>query len=232
MAQKPLILIVDDDAGVLALVQDLLSEEGYTVKPVSSAFQARGALAKLHPDLIILDRGLPDVEGVDFLKEIRSLSGFEATPILFLTGKHSAAEKVEGLRSGGDDYLAKPFNREELLARVESVLRRAKRPEEPSHVLRAKGILIHLDKHVVEIANKPVHLPPKEFDLLVVLLEKRGRVLNRRFLLEHVWGMGMGLRMNTKTVDVAVGRLRTSLGNFGDKIVAVQSLGYRLDVDD
>ena len=133
---------------------------------------------------------------------------------------------------GGDDYLTKPFNGGEFVARVEALLRRLRRPVEPVHVLRAKGILVDLDKRTVEVHRRQVALPPKEFELLAALMEKRGRVLSRRFLLERVWGEGMELRMNSKTVDVAIGRLRTALGNLGEKIVAVQAMGYRFDVED
>lgn len=231
MSDRGFILVVDDDHAVLNIVRDLLSEAGYQVKEVSSGFQARGVLLKHRPDLVILDRFLPDVEGVEFVKEIRIQPGLESLPVLFLTARGSPVEKAEGLRSGGDDYLAKPFSSVELLARVDALLRRTRLPPEPSHVLRAKGLLVDIDRHVVEVSGKPVHLPPKEFELLVALLEKKGRVLTRRFLLERVWGVGMDLNMNVKTVDVAVGRLRGALGPLGQRIVAVQSYGYRLDLE-
>lgn len=231
MSEELTVLVVDDDATVLSLVSDLLSGSGYKVKTVGSAFQARGALAKMHPDLVILDRGLPDAEGVDFVQEIRAQPGLGSLPVLFLTARSSPKDKVEGLRLGGDDYLAKPFSGEELVARVEALLRRVSRPPEPAHVLKAKGILVDLDGHSVEVSGRPVRLSPKEFELLTVFLEKPGRVLNRRFLLERVWGIGSELRMNVKTVDVAIGRLRTALGKWGNRIVAVQAYGYRLDVE-
>ncbi|MBI3550219.1 MAG: response regulator transcription factor [Elusimicrobia bacterium] len=232
MPEKTSILVVDDDENVRALVTDLLSNAGYKVKSVTNAFQARGALLKIHPELIVLDRVLPDAEGTEFVKEIRAQEGFQAVPVLFLTARGNPSDKAEGLRSGGDDYLAKPFSGVELIARVEALLRRVTRPPEPTHVLKAKGIIVDIDRHVVEVNGKTVKLSPKEFELLTVFLEKRGRVLSRRFLLERVWGMGMDLRMNVKTVDVAVGRLRTALGKWGERIVAVQAYGYRLDADD
>ena len=231
-APKSLILVVDDDEHILSLIHDLLTDDGYQVKATASAFQARGAILKFHPDLIILDRGLPDTEGLAFMKEIRSQKGFENVPVLFLTAKSSPADKTEGLRSGGDDYLAKPFNHGELRARVEALLRRVQRPPEPVHILRGKGIMVDLDRRIVEVHRHPVSLSPKEFDLLVALMEKKGRVLNRRFLLERVWGEGMELRMNSKTVDVAIGRLREALGPLGEKIVAVQAMGYRFDIEE
>src|SRR5262249_30320394 len=108
----------------------------------------------------------------------------------------------------------------------------ARRPQEPTHVFRAKGIVVDVDRATVEVHHRRVSLSPKEFDLLVALMEKRGRVLSRRFLLERVWGEGMELRMSPKTVDVAVGRLREAMGDLGEKIVAVQAMGYRFDVDE
>lgn len=231
--RKPLILVVDDDEEVRSLVDDLLTENGYQVKTTASAFQARGAILKFHPDLIVLDRGLPDAEGVHLMKEIHAEPGFERVPVLFLTAHSSAAEKTEGLRSGADDYLTKPFNHGEFLARVEALLRRVQRPPEPPHVLRGKGILVDLDRRIVEVHRKQVDLSPKEFELLVALMEKNGRVLSRRYLLERVWGEGMELSMNSKTVDVAVGRLREALGHsIGERIVAVQAMGYRFDAEE
>lgn len=229
---KAFVLAVDDDNQILSLLRDLLGDAGYKVKTVTSAFQARGAVAKQRPDLVILDRTLPDGEGQELMKEFRTQPGLETLPVLFLTAKGSPADKAEGLRSGGDDYLGKPFNNQELLARVEALLRRIQRPPEPMHVLRAKGLVVDLDRHVVEVHGKPIHVSPKEFELLAAFMEKRGRVLSRRFLLERVWGMGMDLRMNVKTVDVAIGRLRSAMGPLGERIVAVQSYGYRLDVED
>lgn len=232
MATKTRVLVVDDDSLIRDLVEDLLTGSGYAVKTVSSAFQARGALIRWSPDLVILDRGLPDVEGTEFIKEIRADKASQPLPVLFLTARNTPAEKTEGLRAGGDDYLAKPFDSGELLARIEALLRRTRPVESSASVLRARGLILDLDKHEATVNGKPVHLPPKEFELLSVFLEKRGRVLSRRFLLERVWGVGMDLSMNTKTVDVAVGRLRTALGRFGEKIVAVQSYGYRFDLED
>lgn len=231
MPEKALVLVVDDDSSVTSLLSDILSKNGYRVKAAASGFQARGALLKGRPDLVILDRNLPDTEGVDFLKEMRAQPGMLTLPVLFLTAMGSHAAKTEGLKSGGDDYLSKPFHSDELLARVEVLLRRSRQPQEPAHALQAKGLRVDLDRHTVEIGGKPIHLSPKEYELLVVLLEKRGRVLPRRFLLERVWGIGMDLRMNSKTVDVAIGRLRDALGAWGQHIVAVQAYGYRLDVE-
>ncbi len=226
------ILAVDDDPDIRSLLEDLLGEAGYEVKAVASAFQARGAIAKWTPHLVLLDRALPDAEGLELLGEMRSQAASALIPVLFLTAKGRPADKAEGLRAGGDDYLAKPFNSEELLARVEALLRRCLPPPAPSRVLRAKGLMVDLERHEASVDGRPVHLPPKEFELLAALMEGRNRVLSRRYLLERVWGAGNDLEMNTKTVDVAVGRLRAALGGLGRKIVAVQSYGYRLDLDD
>ena len=228
---KTRILVVDDDPLVRSLLEDLLGDAGYVVKAVGSAFQARGALARWAPQLVILDRGLPDVEGAEFIKEIRADKESAPLPVLFLTARGKPAEKTEGLEAGGDDYVAKPFDAGELLARVQALLRRASAPKVAPHRLSAHGLSVDLDRHEASIHGKPVHLPPKEFELLAVFVEKPGRVLSRRFLLERVWGEGMDLSMNTKTVDVAIGRLRTALGKLGERIVAVQSYGYRFDLE-
>lgn len=225
------ILCVDDDPDIRSLLETILSQAGYTLKPTASAFQARGVLMRARPDLVILDRTLPDVDGVEFLKEIRAQESLRNVPVLLLTSHGSTAAKVEGFDSGGDDYLVKPFKVVELLARVKALLRRSQLPKMESRLLNAKGIEIDLDSRQVLVQSKKAKLSPKEFDLLVALFEKPGHVFTRQFLLDRVWGLGMGLRLNTKTVDVSIGRLRTALGAWSAHIVSVPGVGYQLDIE-
>ncbi|MFA6003285.1 MAG: response regulator transcription factor [Elusimicrobiota bacterium] len=230
MTENIFILAVDDDQSVRDLLQELLGQKGYTVKTVASAFQARGALSQRIPDLLIMDRGLPDVEGVDFVKEIRLRAGCENLPVLMLTARGALRDKVHGLTSGADDYLTKPFAAQELAARVEVLLKRSRRPVVQAQTLQAHGLTVDLAKHEVLVDRRKIELSPKEFELLAAFMEKSGHVLSRRFLMERVWGVGPDLDMNTRTVDVTVSRLRTALGAWGGKYInSVQNYGYRLE---
>lgn len=227
MPPKELIIIVDDDPIVRQSVTDLLTSRGFATKSAASAFQARGLLLKSRPDLLILDRRLPDAEGVNLLEEIRVLPGCASLPVLFLTGKNSPSDQVEGLESG-DDYLAKPFIGKVLLARIKALLRRTRRPPEPTHALRAFGLEINVDRRTVHFKKKLIELRAKEFDLLVTLMEKPGHVFSRSYLLQNVW-RDEELNKHIRTVDVTVGRLRAALGPLGKRIVTVQPYGYRFE---
>lgn len=224
---KAVILAVEDDKTTAQTIESILRAEHYDVTVAGSANQARGILRKGVPDLILLDRNLPDEDGVDLCRELRASSTHRSVPVLFLTGRSSVAEKVLGLRLGGDDYLAKPFSAEELVARVDALLRRS-RPEssEPAR-LEAEGVKMNVDARTVEVGGKEVELTNREFDLLRAFLERPDRVLTRMFLLSHVWGYGMDMEVSTKAVDMVVLGLRKKLGKAGDRIEPVKGHGYR-----
>ncbi|MBI4377108.1 MAG: response regulator transcription factor [Elusimicrobia bacterium] len=227
---KERILVVDDDPAHLALVEEILTGAGYQVKTVKSVFQAKGALSKFPPELMILDRGLGELEGLDLLKEIRSDERFQSLPVLLLTARNKVPDKVMGLSTGGDDYMGKPFSEEELLARVAALLRRTKAPPSVPKVLSVQGLVMDLDRHLVKLKGKELDLPPKEFELLAAFLERPGHVLSRRHLLQRVWG-DTEVALNPKTVDVTVARLRATLGDWGKRLVAVKAYGYQLEAD-
>ena len=147
-------------------------------------------------------------------------------PIIMLTVKSAKSSTVAGLEMGADDYIVKPFNQEELIARVKTVLRRAERSERVEEILKYQDMQLNLDKHSVFIKDKEIDLTPMEFSLLHILIKKKGHVLNRNFLLETVWGYEyFG---TTRTVDVHIGRLREKLGPLGENIETVEGVGYRL----
>lgn len=225
---KGLILIVEDDQVTADLIKTVLESDHYTVHHARTALQGRSLVEKLRPDLVVLDRNLPDKDGLDFCKELRAMPQTKSLPVLFLTGRKSVAEKVMGLSMGGDDYLTKPFSNEELLARVEALLRRSQRTAEVSGVLTHGGIEINVDNRTAKIDGEPVELTNKEFDLMRAFLERPDRVLTRRFLLSHVWGYDMELEMNTKAVDMVILGLRKKLGAWSEVIEAVKGYGYRL----
>ena len=225
---KGVILVVEDDRSSLDVVDQALQEEGFTVLKAETAFKARGFLSKKAPDLVIIDRKLPDGDGLALCQEMRQQPAFAKTPVLFLTGKGSTADRVIGLKMGADDYLTKPFSPEELVARVEAVLRRSGRMETRT-VVEWEGLRLDLDARKTYLKEKRLDLSSKEFDLLAVLLSRKDRVLTRAFLLQNVWNYEGEAELSTRVVDVTLSHLKEKLGTWGRRIAAVRGFGYRLD---
>ncbi len=225
---KAQILVVEDQAATADLILEVLKGEGYEAQTVDTLAKARARLKKQPPELLLLDRNLPDGDGVDLLAEIRNDEKLGALPVIILTAKKEVADKIAGLRVGADDYVAKPFNTEELVARVATILRRAGKVEEPNTV-EAGGVKLDRTSRKVHIGEKEVALSAKEFDLLWFLVYRKNRVLTRDFLLQHVWGYDSGIDLTTKVIDVTLSHLRNKIGPVADKIVAVRGFGYRFD---
>lgn len=225
---KAQILVVEDQAATADLILEVLKGEGYEAQTVDTLAKARARLKKQPPELLLLDRNLPDGDGVDLLAEIRGDDKLNTLPVIILTAKKEVADKIAGLRVGADDYVAKPFNTEELVARVATILRRAGKVEEPNTV-EAGGVKLDRTSRKVHIGEKEVALSAKEFDLLWFLVYRKNRVLTRDFLLQHVWGYDSGIDLTTKVIDVTLSHLRNKIGPVADKIVAVRGFGYRFD---
>ncbi|MDD5304969.1 MAG: response regulator transcription factor [Elusimicrobia bacterium] len=225
---KAQILVVEDQAATADLILEVLKGEGYEAQTVDTLAKARARLKKQPPELLLLDRNLPDGDGVDLLAEIRDDEKLGSLPVIILTAKKDVADKIAGLRVGADDYVAKPFNTEELVARVAAILRRAGKGEEPTSV-EAGGVKLDRASRKVHIGEQEVPLSAKEFDLLWFLVYRKGRVLTRDFLLQHVWGYDSGIDLTTKVIDVTLSHLRNKIGPIADKIVAVRGFGYRFD---
>ena len=225
---KAQILVVEDQAATADLILEVLKGEGYEAQTVDSLAKARARLKRQPPELLILDRNLPDGDGVDLLGEIREDEKLGSLPVIILTAKKEVADKIAGLRVGADDYVAKPFNTEELVARVATILRRAGKVEEPNTV-EAGGVKLDRTSRKVHIGEKEVPLSSKEFDLLWFLVYRKNRVLTRDFLLQHVWGYDSGIDLTTKVIDVTLSHLLNKIGPVADKIVAVRGFGYRFD---
>ena len=222
------ILVVEDQAATSELILEVLKEEGFEVKVMDTLTAARHEIARALPELMILDRNLPDGDGLDLCRELRASAKTASFPILFLTAKKAVEDRVSGLKGGADDYLTKPFNTEELVARVEALLRRSGKHEEPA--TQAVGeIKLDRDSRKAYVKGKEIPLSAKEFDLLWYLIYRRNRVLTRDFLLQHVWGYESGLNLTTKVVDVTLSHVRDKIGPSADMIVAVRGFGYRLD---
>jgi two-component system, OmpR family, alkaline phosphatase synthesis response regulator PhoP len=221
------ILVVEDETSIASFVAAYLRNAGYTVKTAASAQTALITLAGETPALVILDLNLPDGDGVELCRRIRKTSD---VPILMLTARDEDIDKIIGLEVGADDYMTKPFNPRELVARVKSILRRAapERRRTEAEELQHGDLTINAGKREVHVGDEEIRLAPKEFDLLWELLDHRGIVLTRDQLLERVWGYTFA--GDTRTVDVHVRQIRRKLGD-ASPIVTVWGVGYKVASD-
>ena len=221
------ILVVEDETSIASFVAAYLRNAGYTVKTAASAQTALITLAGETPALVILDLNLPDGDGVELCRRIRKTSDI---PILMLTARDEDIDKIIGLEVGADDYMTKPFNPRELVARVKSILRRAapERRKSESDEIQHGDLTINAGKREVYVVDEEIRLAPKEFDLLWELLDHRGIVLTRDQLLERVWGYTFA--GDTRTVDVHVRQIRRKLGD-ASPIVTVWGVGYKVASD-
>lgn len=224
MSEKQKILIVDDDPHIAELISLYLEKEGYETTEVHDGRESLKAAASLQPALILLDLMLPGMDGYQVCAELRKSSN---VPIIMLTAKGETFDKVLGLELGADDYIVKPFEPKELVARVKAVLRRyeVKKPDD-AKILRFPNLEINISNYSVTYHGKGIELPPKEFELLYYLAEHPNRVFTREQLLDGIWGYEyVG---DTRTVDVHVKRIREKL-NQDDEwgILTVWSVGYK-----
>ncbi|MDD4842803.1 MAG: response regulator transcription factor [Anaerotignum sp.] len=224
MSGKQKILIVDDDKHIAELISLYLEKEGYDTKEAYDGKEAVKDVAEIKPDLVILDLMLPGLDGYQVCTEVRKSSN---VPIIMLTAKGETFDKVLGLELGADDYMVKPFDTKELVARVKAVLRRYE-PKEPgdSNILRYPNLEINFSNYSVTYHGKSLEFPPKEFELLFYLAEHPNRVFTREQLLDHIWGYEyVG---DTRTVDVHVKRIREKLSQEDEwGILTVWSVGYK-----
>jgi len=222
-----MILVVEDETSIATFVAAYLRNAGYGVKTAATAQAALIQLASDAPGLVILDLNLPDGDGVELCRRIRKTSDI---PILMLTARDEDIDKIIGLEVGADDYMTKPFNPRELVARVKSILRRAapERRKSESEELQHGDLTINAGKREVHVGDEEIRLAPKEFDLLWELLDHRGIVLTRDQLLERVWGYTFA--GDTRTVDVHVRQIRRKLGD-ASPIVTVWGVGYKVASD-
>jgi len=221
------ILVVEDETSIASFVAAYLRNAGYGVQTAATAQAALIQLAGDAPALVILDLNLPDGDGVELCRRIRKTSDI---PILMLTARDEDIDKIIGLEVGADDYMTKPFNPRELVARVKSILRRAapERRKSESDEIHHGDLSVNAGKREVHVGDEEIHLAPKEFDLLWELLDHRGIVLTRDQLLERVWGYTFA--GDTRTVDVHVRQIRRKLGD-ASPIVTVWGVGYKVASD-
>ncbi len=218
------VLVVEDESSIASFVSLYLKNAGYNVRTAATGAAALAEAARGDISLIVLDLMLPDIDGIEVCRRIRKTSD---TPILMLTARDEDVDKIIGLEVGADDYLTKPFNPRELVARVKSILRRAtpERRQAESAQLRHGELVIDAGRREVRVGDEEIQLAPKEFDLLWELLDHKGLVLTRDQLLERVWGYTFA--GDTRTVDVHVRQLRRKLGD-ASPIVTVWGVGYKV----
>jgi two-component system, OmpR family, alkaline phosphatase synthesis response regulator PhoP len=223
-AVTPTILVVEDESSIASFVSLYLKNAGYIVKTAPNGTEALALAASESPALIVLDLMLPDIDGIEVCKRIRQDSD---VPILMLTARDEDVDKIIGLEVGADDYLTKPFNPRELVARIRSILRRAspERRERENETIQHGDLHVDAGRREVHVGDQEIQLAPKEFDLLWELLDHRGLVLTRDQLLERVWGYTFA--GDTRTVDVHVRQLRRKLEE-ASPIVTVWGVGYKV----
>lgn len=221
------ILVVDDEPDVTDLLAYTLKAKGFSVEAINNPNLSVGLARSFIPDLVILDVMMPELSGIQICRMLRADPMLKRVPVIFLTAKAEEGDRIQGLESGADDYICKPFSTKELVLRVQSILRRSTEvTTEPTKHLQIGGIVLDIDRHEISIHGKPVELTATEFKLLHLLMERRGRVQTREHLLINVWNYET--EIETRTVDTHVRRLREKLGDEADWLETIRGVGYRM----
>ncbi len=218
------ILVIDDDRNILAIIELYLKKAGFQVYTCADGTSALAAFHETRPSLVVLDIMLPGRDGWAVLHDIRMES---ETPVIMLTAKGDTGDRVQGLELGADDYIAKPFDAKELIARIKAVLRRST-PSEPERTINLPGLTVSLENYAVTLDGRQLEMPPKEIELLYFLASHPGKVFTREQLLEQVWGFDFF--GDSRTVDVHVKRIREKLGdNHEWELRTVWGVGYKFE---
>lgn len=227
MAAHTRVLVVDDDSNICELIRLYLEKEGFLVSISYDGKKALEAFKEHAPDIVILDIMLPGMDGWQVCREIRRMS---AIPIIMLSAKDETFNKVLGLELGADDYMVKPFEPKELIARIRAVLRRYDKQEEAPQQLVFPGLVINKATYSVKLNGNEIDMPPKELELLYFLASSPNKVFTREQLLENVWGFDF--YGDTRTVDVHIKRLREKFepGDYKWQIKTVWGVGYKFEV--
>jgi two-component system, OmpR family, phosphate regulon response regulator PhoB len=225
--QEPHVLVVEDEPAQRDVLAYNLTAEGFRVSQASDGEEAMVIIAEDRPDVIVLDWMMPNLSGIEVCRRLKARAETREVPVIMLSARAEDVDKVRGLEMGADDYVVKPYSVTELMARVRSQLRRV-RPSAVGQVLSFQDIALDAETHRVTRDGQPLKLGPTEFRLLATLMEKPGRVFSRDALLDRVWGRD--IYVDTRTVDVHVGRLRKVLMQNGgdDPLRTVRGSGYAL----
>lgn len=219
-----MIFILEDDDNIRKLIKYSLTSQNFDVQDFSLPSEFWSVLENKTPSLILLDIMLPEEDGISILKKLRSNSKTSFIPVIMLTAKDSEYDVVNGLDSGADDYITKPFGMMALVSRIKAVLRRYEK-NDFKKLLEIDGIKIDENQHTVFAGNQQIFLTVKEFDLLVLLVKNRGNVLTREQLLEHIWEISTDVE--SRTVDVHIRTLRQKLGEYESHIETIRGVGYK-----
>ncbi len=220
------ILVIDDDRNILAIIELYLKKAGFAVSTCTTGYEAMQAFRTVKPTLVVLDVMLPGMDGWSILHEIRQES---TTPVIMLTAKGDTGERVRGLELGADDYIAKPFDSNELVARIKAVLRRFAPATVGERSIALPDLSISLENYSVILDGVQLEMPPKEIELLYFLASHSGKVFTREQLLEQVWGFDFF--GDSRTVDVHVKRIREKLGERDSwQLKTVWGVGYKFEV--
>ena len=218
------ILVIDDDRNILAILELYLKKAGFQVATCADGAMALAAFHETRPALVVLDVMLPGRDGWSVLHDIR-MEG--ETPVIMLTAKGDTGDRVQGLDLGADDYVSKPFDAKELIARIKAVLRRSV-PVEPERTIQLEGLSVSPENYAVQLDGRPLEMPPKEIELLYFLASHSGKVFTREQLLEQVWGFDFF--GDSRTVDVHVKRIREKLGDSHPwQLKTVWGVGYKFE---
>jgi len=226
------ILIVEDEPDIIKMLEYNLKKEGFRITSVSDGREALRRSEREHPDIIILDLMLPEIDGLEVCKTLKQSSDTADIPVIMLTAKAQETDKIVGLELGADDYITKPFSIRELTARVKAVLRRAGEKNKLPEIFEIGNLTIDFSKIKVTVGNKPVELTSKEFELLSALVKAKGRVLSRDYLLDNIWGFDNAIEIQSRTVDVHIQTLRKKLKQAAKRVVTVKNYGYRFEQEE
>ena len=226
------ILIVEDEPDIIKMLEYNLKKEGFRITSVSDGREALRRSEREHPDIIILDLMLPEIDGLEVCKTLKQSSDTADIPVIMLTAKAQETDKIVGLELGADDYITKPFSIRELTARVKAVLRRAREKDKLPEIFKIGNLTIDFSKIKVTMGNKPVELTSKEFELLSALVKAKGRVLSRDYLLDNIWGFDNAIEIQSRTVDVHIQTLRKKLKQEAKRVVTVKNYGYRFEQEE
>ncbi|HWQ59110.1 MAG TPA: response regulator transcription factor [Clostridia bacterium] len=218
------ILVIDDDKNILAIIGMYLKKEGFNVATCERGDAALKCFHEVQPALVVLDVMLPGLDGWGVLEKLRAES---AVPVIMLTAKGDTLDRIQGLDAGADDYIVKPFEAKELLARIKAVLRRSAAPENDKEI-SFPGLSVSLDNYSVLLDGRQIDMPPKEIELLFFLASREGKVFTREQLLEQVWGFDFF--GDSRTVDVHVKRIREKIGERSEwELKTVWGVGYKFE---
>ena len=218
---KALILVVEDDRPIRNLIITTLKTHDYKYLAAENGSSAILEASSHNPDIVLLDLGLPDLEGVEVIKKIRTWSNM---PIIVISARSEDTDKIEALDAGADDYITKPFGVMELISRVKAMLRRSQKSQEKDKVLKLGNIVLDREKHSVTVGKEPVELTYKEYELLKLLMTNAGIVTTRELILDRVWGIDF--EGESRTLDMHIKTLRQKLKEEGSLIKTVRNVGY------